>query len=319
MSSKSAAPNRIPLYSNQYFTVCALGGAIACGATHTLFVPLDLVKTNLQANPKLFKGIRQGFSLVGRQVGISGLYTGWSPTLVGYSIQGFFKYGLYEMFKYKYAQLWSNKFGNESVNKYRDLIYLSSSASAELFADVGLCAFESTRVRLQTTLDPNTLRPTSGRGLIDGMRNIVSSEGSNGLFKGLRPLWFRQIPYTMMKFVGFERAVEFIYGLLPKKKEQYNKYQQLSVSFAGGYLAGIFCAIVSHPADTMVSMLNQNKNSTIGSVWRSTPLSTLMTKGLGARILMIGTLTGLQWFLYDTYKQLSGLEINYGLATQTKH
>jgi len=34
----------------------------------------------------------------------------------------------------------------------------------------------------------------------------------------------------------------------------------LSVTFASGYLAGIFCAIVSHPADTMVSKLNNIKS-----------------------------------------------------------
>lgn len=28
----------------------------------------------------------------------------------------------------------------------------------------------------------------------------------------------------------------------------------------------------------------------------------LFTKGLGTRVLMIGTLTGLQWWIYDTFK-----------------
>jgi solute carrier family 25 phosphate transporter 3 len=31
------------------------------------------------------------------------------------------------------------------------------------------------------------------------------------------------------------------------------------VTFSSGYLAGIFCAIISHPADTMVSKLNNMK------------------------------------------------------------
>lgn len=31
-------------------------------------------------------------------------------------------------------------------------------------------------------------------------------------------------------------------------------------------LAGVFCAIVSHPADTVVSKLNQDKGSTAGQV-----------------------------------------------------
>ena len=38
------------------------------------------------------------------------------------------------------------------------------------------------------------------------------------------------------------------------------------VTFAAGYIAGVFCAIVSHPADTIVSKLNQAKGSTAAGV-----------------------------------------------------
>uniref|UniRef100_H2YHP4 Solute carrier family 25 member 3 n=1 Tax=Ciona savignyi TaxID=51511 RepID=H2YHP4_CIOSA len=68
-----------------------------------------------------------------------------------------------------------------------------------------------------------------------------------------------------------------------------------------GYIAGVFCAIVSHPADSVVSLLNKDSGST--------PLQALQKlgpkgvwKGLFARILMIGTLTALQWFIYDSVK-----------------
>lgn len=33
------------------------------------------------------------------------------------------------------------------------------------------------------------------------------------------------------------------------------------VTFGAGYIAGVFCAIVSHPADTVVSKLNQHKGA----------------------------------------------------------
>ena len=55
------------------------------------------------------------------------------------------------------------------------------------------------------------------------------------LFKGLYPLWGRQIPYTMMKFASFENIVEAIYGYMPKKKSEYGRGTQTAVSFAGGY------------------------------------------------------------------------------------
>lgn len=50
--------------------------------------------------------------------------------------------------------------------------------------------------------------------------------------------------------------------VVPKPREQCTKGEQLVVTFAAGYIAGVFCAIVSHPADTVVSKLNQEKGAT---------------------------------------------------------
>ena len=64
----------------------------------------------------------------------------------------------------------------------------------------------------------------------------------------------------MMKFACFERTVEALYKyVIPKPREQCTKTEQLGVTFIAGYIAGIFCAVVSHPADTIVSKLNNEK------------------------------------------------------------
>ncbi|KAL6552395.1 Mitochondrial phosphate carrier protein 3, mitochondrial [Orobanche hederae] len=85
------------------------------------------------------------------------------------------------------------------------------------------------------------------------------------LYKGIVPLWGRQIPYTMMKFATFENIVEGIYKYaIPTPKDQCSKILQLGVSFSGGYLAGVLCALVSHPADNLVSFLNNAKGATVG-------------------------------------------------------
>lgn len=34
--------------------------------------------------------------------------------------------------------------------------------------------------------------------------------------------------------------------------------------------------------------------------------------GLGTRILMVGTLTGLQWYIYDSFKTMVGLQTTGG-------
>lgn len=38
----------IPLYSNQFYGACAVGGTLACGLTHWFVTPLDLVKCRRQ-------------------------------------------------------------------------------------------------------------------------------------------------------------------------------------------------------------------------------------------------------------------------------
>ena len=69
------------------------------------------------------------------------------------------------------------------------------------------------------------------------------------------------------------------------------------ITFLSGYWAGIFCAIVSHPADTMVSILNKQKGDEptgqqVKKIYSRIGFKGLWA-GLGARIFMIGTLTGL--------------------------
>lgn len=53
---------------------------------------------------------------------------------------------------------------------------------------------------------------------------------------------------------------------VPKPREQCTKGEQLAVSFAAGYIAGVFCAAVSHPADNLVSKLNAQKGATAGDI-----------------------------------------------------
>ena len=66
-----------------------------------------------------------------------------------------------------------------------------------------------------------------------------------------------------MKFACFERTVEALYKyVVPKPRSECTKAEQLVVTFAAGYIAGVFCAVVSHPADTVVSKLNNSAGST---------------------------------------------------------
>ena len=143
---------------------------LAQGTTHTAVTPLDLVKCRRQVDSSLYKGNMDGWSKIYRAEGLRGIFTGWGPTFVGYSVQGAGKYGFYEYFKHLYATL----AGEEAAAKYKTLLFLSASASAELIADVGLCPFEAVKVRMQTTIPPVF------NGTLQGINYITAREGTSG-------------------------------------------------------------------------------------------------------------------------------------------
>ena len=267
--------------TGKFYALCAVGGMLSCGITHTAMVFLDLVKCRMQVDPQKYSGIPQGFKLTLAEDGARGLAKGWALTLLGYSFQVVGKFGFYEVFKILYG----NAMGEENAYLCRTYLYLVASASAEFFADMFLSPFEAMKVRIQTM-----------PGYANNMREAyakMSKEGGNPFYKELKPLWLRQIPYTMMKFACFEKTVEAIYSVWPKPRAECTKSEQLVVTFIAGHIAGVFCAIVSHPADCVVSVLNKTPGVSAGQVVKDLGFKGLW-KGLGARIIMIGTLTALQ-------------------------
>lgn len=142
----------------------------------------------------------------------------------------------------------------------------------------------------------------------------------------------------MMKFASFENIVAAFYHYLPGEKNDYGKAAQTGVAFASGYLAGILCAIVSHPADVMVSKLNAERapGEAFGAamsriyqrigfpgLWNGLPVRIVMIGEFsfsswgpaGANDVSPGTLTGLQWMIYDAFKIFMGLPTTGGPAT----
>lgn len=293
----------IKVHSGDYYYACAIGGILSCGLTHMGVTPLDVVKCNMQTDPGKYRNIPVGFRTVLSEQGVPGIFRGWVPTLVGYSMQGACKFGFYEYFK----KVYSDMFTAENAVRYQTGIYLAGSASAELIADVALCPMEAVKVKVQTT-------PGFAKGLMDGFPRFVALEGYPGLFKGLVPLWGRQVPYTMMKFACFENVVQALYKyVIPKPKDKCTKPEQIGVSFLAGYIAGVFCAVVSHPADNLVSKMNAEKGAKMGDIIKEVGWFGLFTRGLPLRIIMIGTLTGLQWGIYDSFKVAVGLKPTGGI------
>jgi solute carrier family 25 phosphate transporter 3 len=85
-----------------YYLKCMTGGALACGITHVLTVPLDVAKCKKQIDPNFCSTMIEGIKKVkaARQFTL-----GWFPTVIGYSLQGTGKFGYYEIFKDVYRKI----------------------------------------------------------------------------------------------------------------------------------------------------------------------------------------------------------------------
>ncbi|KAJ7723622.1 mitochondrial carrier protein [Mycena maculata] len=208
-------------HNGSNYSKCVLAGVLTCGVTHAAMTPVDVVKCNMQVDPVKYRG-----TLL---LGTTGIFQGFGPTLIGYSLQGMFKYGLYEIFKDTYMNL------------------------AAEFADVALCPLEMTKVKIQTS--PRGTFPT---GFLPALKQMNATRIETRYpFGSLIPLWSRQVPYTMAKFLIFEQSVQLFYThLLTEPKKSYGKVTQLGVTFRSGYIAGI----ISYPADSLISRLGKAEN-----------------------------------------------------------
>ncbi|KAH8548512.1 mitochondrial carrier domain-containing protein [Umbelopsis sp. PMI_123] len=294
----AAAPTGVSLYAR-----FAFAGAVCCSITHGAMTPVDVVKTRIQLSPEIYnKGMVGGFRQVIQAEGAGALLTGFGPTAAGYFLQGAFKFGGYELWKKTFIDM----VGIDKAKENRTAIYLVSSAIAEFFADVALCPLEATRIRLVS-------QPTFANGLLGGFSRILKEEGVlRGFYSGFGPILFKQVPYTMAKFVVYEKAAEAIYKTIGKPKDQLANSTVTAVNLGSGIIAGTAAAIISQPADTLLSKINKQKGaegqsvtSRLISMSKELGVKGLFT-GLGPRIVMVATLTAGQFAIYGDIKRVLG-------------
>jgi len=297
---KVAASTPEKLTGINLYSRFALAGAVCCSVTHGGLTPVDVVKTRIQLDPVTYnKGLIGGFRQVIAKEGAGALLTGFGPTAAGYFLQGAFKFGGYELFK----QQSINILGYETAQNNRTAVYLASAACAEFFADIALCPLEATRIRLVS-------EPTYANGLIGGFSKMLKNEGVGAFYAGFGPILFKQVPYTMAKFVVYEKVSEIIYQSVDKATA--SSGLQTTINLGSGLVAGLAAAVISQPADTMLSKINKTKGlpgegttSRLIKIAKELGLRGSFT-GLPARLFMVGTLTAGQFAIYGDVKKALG-------------
>jgi len=297
------APSPKETYDTMYYIKGAAAGGICCSLTHGALTPVDVVKTRVQLDPvKYNKGLVGGFRQIIAEEGAMALTTGLGATAMGYFIQGWFKFGGVELIKINCAQYlgeekaWENKVG----------IYLAAAAGAEFVADLFLCPLEAVRIR--SVSDPEFCD-----GLADGFAKMAKQEGFMGFYAGLVPILAKQIPYTMAKFSVQGSAADSIYAAIGKSPSEVGTGTGVGISLTSGVIAGVASAIISHPADTLLSKVNKAGAGgdgpmmvRLGNIAKEIGFWKLCTVGLVPRCFMIGTLTAGQFGIFDTVMSALG-------------
>ncbi|KAI0129014.1 mitochondrial phosphate carrier protein [Xylariales sp. AK1849] len=278
----------------------AFSGAICCSFTHAILTPVDVVKTRVQLEPARYNhGLAGGMRQVVANDGARALLTGFGPTVTGYFLQGAFKFGGYEFFK-RHANDW---LGPEKAAANRNAVYLASSAAAEFLGDILLCPFEAARIRLVS-------QPTFSPNMLTALTKMARNEGVAGLYSGFGPIVLKQVPYTMATFVVYEKAVEAAYTWVDKATA--SNAILSGVNLGCGLIAGMAAAIVSQPADTVLSKINKEKGLPGEGTTRR--IINIMAKlglrgsytGIGPRLVMVGGMTAVQFGIYGHIQRALG-------------
>ena len=292
-------------YDAEYFLKGSIAGGVCCAVTHGALVPVDVVKTNIQMYPEKYnKGMVGGFRQIIAAEGMAGLATGFGPTAVGYFIQGWFKFGGVEFFKIQQTKI----YGDRTAWNNQTGIYMVSAACAEFIADIFLCPLEATRIRL-------VANPEYASGLLSAFPKIMREDGFiRGFYSGFGPILLKQVPYTMAKFVVQGLAQNALCSASNIDLEKASGSTKMAMALTSGTIAGVAAAIISHPADTLLSLINKSETaggtgsimSRLKNLAGEMGFKKLALVGLPARCVMIGSLTAGQFAIFDTVMAATG-------------
>jgi solute carrier family 25 (mitochondrial phosphate transporter), member 3 len=124
----------------------------------------------------------------------------------------------------------------------------------------------------------------------------------------------------MAKFVVYEKVAEFAYANFFDKSKTSNS-MNTAINLGSGLIAGMAAAVISQPADTMLSKINKTKGlpgeSTTSRLIKIAGELGLRGSfaGIGARLFMVGTLTAGQFAIYGDIKRALGKFLSNPLET----
>lgn len=289
------------------YALFGVSGGAGCALTHSVVIPLDVVKTRTQTDPKMSTGsLLQSASNIIKNEGLEGLLLGAQATLVGYLWYGCSVYPSYTFFKRFIGQ---SILTPEVAIAHINDIALIVGALAAVIASVGLTPLEAARIR--TVADPAVYRL---KGVIGTLQYIATEDevlGWKKLYAGFASLLTRQVIFGSVKFLAFERACETIFKTWPALQDA--TWTSLLVSLVAGGISGTLSSVVSQPADSVLTYVAQSSESENLGVIEGSLIMVQeegigsLFRGVGSRCIWAGSIIAGQFLLYDVFRSFLGV------------
>jgi len=184
----------------QSFAVKLTSGGLAGAAANTICYPFDFARTRLASDLKAgggqFKGIFDCLYKTVSAQGLTGLYTGWSVTVMG-------------AFVYRAGQLGCFK-QIQDLNPYQKdkgtLGAVSSFAAVTVARTIVMpfnYPFDTVRRRMMLQSE-KSVNDRLYKGSVDCFNKVLKNEGLKGMYKGLVPELFRGVGGSLV-IVAYDR------------------------------------------------------------------------------------------------------------------
>ena len=289
-----------------------LAGGLCAAFSHAIPVPVDVVKTRKQVDPNLTnKPFVQAMRWMIENEGVNSLLAGLGPTMMGYLVEGGIKFGVYEATKPILRRLLVTVAGWSSSLAFLNSHVLSlilCGAVSGLAASVVLLPMEALRIRLVAQ------KGQVGAGWIHKGMQMIKDEGISSMSRGMLAMFYKQVPYTIVKNVSFDLSTRAAYSSLQSRGFAVALHStKLTITILSAALASFLSCISSQPGDMVLSLINARQgeqrrtHDVMKDILRSERGIRGFFVGIKTRFLHVGIIVTLQLLIYDLIKQFCGI------------
>tara|TARA_B100000795_G_scaffold265280_1_gene246889 strand:- start:2143 stop:3126 length:984 start_codon:yes stop_codon:yes gene_type:complete len=202
------------VFAGNEFLAHFTAGMIAETFSCILWVPIDVTKERLQIQEQgksstNYRGSMDAIRTILRTEGLYGIYKGYGATVASFGPYSAFYFMFYEQIKMTSTELYYSKDSTNATNAtnatnttnttnttsiekkiIKELpfwLHLINASTASMMASFVTNPLDLIKLRLQVQRGGKGMRHSWGeyKGMIDGLRQVITTEGATGLFRGV--------------------------------------------------------------------------------------------------------------------------------------